>query len=133
MHKRSIGFSTLVHVNEHTLFNVEDMGIVEAGVRAAKIDLDIPPPPANFREPEKAILHRFVWVTQPFSASVLLAVIAYACPKWFEPVRRRLALNDLQWIDADRGFNDIDDFDPWSKIVLQTHRDFISIFGTKLA
>jgi hypothetical protein len=45
LHKRSIGFSTLVHINERTLFNVADLGIVDAGVRATKIDLDIPAAP----------------------------------------------------------------------------------------
>jgi len=42
MHRRSVGFSTLIHPDEHTLFNFGDFGIVDSGLRATKIDLDIP-------------------------------------------------------------------------------------------
>lgn len=120
MHKRSIGFSTLVHIDKHTLFNV-GKGIVEAGVRAVKIDLDIPPvPPAASKSAEKAVLLKFIWVEQAKGNGDLLAVISYRCPPWFEPVKRRLALNDLEWIDAN-GINNVEDFDPWSQRVIEAH------------
>jgi hypothetical protein len=121
LHKRSIGFSTLVHIDAHTLFNVGDMGIVEAGVRAVKIDLDIPPVPAKAVEStDEALLRRFVWVSHPAGDGDLLAIVSYRCPRWFEPVKRRLALNDLEWIDAN-GVNNIDDYEPWSRCVLEAH------------
>jgi hypothetical protein len=119
IHKRSIGFSTLIHIDEHTLFNVSDMGIVEAGVRAVKIDLDIPPALAQEQAgPEEADLRKFAWVRHADGRSDLLAIIRYECPRWFEPVKRRLALNDIQWIDFN-GVNNVDDFDPWSRCVLE--------------
>ena len=121
LHKWSIGFSTLVHVDAHTLFNVNDMGIVEAGVHAVKIDLDIPPvPPDAAKAFDDAVLRKFVFVSHTDGDSDLLAVISVKCPNWFEPVKRRLALNDLKWVDAD-GINNIEDFDPWSKCVLEAH------------
>ena len=132
MHKRSIGFSTLVHINEHTLFNVEDLGIVEAGIKATKIDLDIPTPPPTAPDVELADLRGFILVTQPQSARALLAMISYTCPTWFEPVKRRLALNDLRWIDPEAGINNIDDFDPWSKAILQTRGTVKSLFGSRI-
>lgn len=131
MHKRSIGFSTYVHINEHTLFNTTDLGIIEAGVRAAKIDLDIPAPPPNTPSADKADLRTFVWVAQPPSARALLAMIVYSCPTWFEPVKRRLALNDLRWVDPTNGINDMDDFDPWSKVILQMHQARNTLFGNR--
>jgi len=132
MQKRSIGFSTLVSINEHTLFNVADMGIVEAGVRATKLDLDIPPVPVYPDDTEEAILHKFIWVTQPHGASAILAVITYSCPAWFEPVKKRLALNDLSWIDANAGINDFDDFDPWSRVVLHNQHSFKAVFRARI-
>jgi hypothetical protein len=132
MHKRSIGFSTLVHINEHTLFNVEDLGIVEAGIRATKIDLDIPAPPPTASDVEIADLRGFVLVTQPPGARALLAMVSYICPTWFEPIKRRLALNDLRWIDPVTGINNIDDFDPWSQAILQTKGTVKSLFGSRV-
>jgi hypothetical protein len=116
MSRRSIGFYTFVHFDEHTLFNFGEFGILDAGVRAAKIDLDIPDVPT--KEPAEAALRYFFWPTEMGRTTDLLAVIKFDCPDWFEPLKRRLALNDLAWLDTSKPVNDIDDFDPWSKIVL---------------
>jgi hypothetical protein len=133
LHKRSIGFTTLVHIDEHTLFNVSDMGIVEAGVRAVKIDLDIPAaPPKAAKSPDQAVLRKFIWVSRGEGDGDLLAVISYRCPQWFEPVKRRLALNDLKWIDVN-GVNNIDDYDPWSQCVLEAHHSTKILNGSQRA
>jgi HB1, ASXL, restriction endonuclease HTH domain len=115
--KRSLGFSALVHVEDHTLFNLGDLGIVDSGVRATKIDLDIPD--VNGSAPaETASLAYFLLAHQGSKANDLLAVIRFECPEWFEPVKRRLALNDLAWMDLSQPVNNVDDFDPWSRAVL---------------
>jgi HB1, ASXL, restriction endonuclease HTH domain len=119
MSRRSIGFSTFVHRDEHTLFNLGDFGIADSGVRAARIDLDIPALPAS--DGPKASLDYFIWATQVTGATDLLAVIRFDCPRWFEPLKRRLALNDLAWLDMTNPVNDIDDFDPWSKLIIISH------------
>ena len=117
--RRSIGFSTFIHLDDRTLFNFRDFGIVEAGLRAAQIDLDIPAPIPS--EPLKGRLRYFIWPTEIEGPSQLLAIIDFNCPPWFEPTRRRLALNDLAWLDVSKPVNDIDDFDPWSKLILLAH------------
>lgn len=119
MSKRSIGFSTFVSVEDRTLFNFESFGILDAGIRAASIDLDIPP---DFAPTERrgARLVFFVWPALSQSSTDLLAVVDYECPKWFEPTKRRLALNDLCWLDTSNPVNNIDDFDPWSRLILLT-------------
>lgn len=120
MSRRSIGFSTFVHLDEHTLFNFEDYGIVDAGVRATKVDLDIPEvsPP----DEQMAALSYFIWTGEQGTAGDLLAVVRFECPSWFEPVKRRLALNDLRWLDITQPVNNIDDFDPWSRSILLAYR-----------
>ena len=118
MHKRSIGFVSLVHDFEHTLFNRGDFGIVDSGVHAIKVDLDIPD---VSEEPEAEVcrgrLSHFIWISEQGGGD-LLAVICYECPTWFEPTKRRLALNDVRWLDDPSSVNDVDDFDPWSQRVL---------------
>jgi hypothetical protein len=118
MHKRCIGFATLVHDFEHTLFNTGDFGIVDSGVHATKVDLDIPEvaeePTADAR---RGRLSHFIWTSEQ-SGGDLLAVISYECPIWFEPTKRRLALNDIRWLEDPSSVNDLADFDPWSQRVL---------------
>jgi hypothetical protein len=116
MLRRSVGFYSFVHVDEHTLFNVDDFGIVDAGVRASRIDLDMPA--AHATEELEASLGFFIWSSQAANTVDLIAVVKFGCPGWFEPTKRRLALNDLDWLDVSRPVNNIDDFDPWSKMVL---------------
>lgn len=116
--RRCIGFSNLVHIQERTLFN-EDYGIVDSGLIATKLDLDIPETKSEQgRERMSAALRCFIRVPRENNDVDLLAVISFECPRWFHPERRRLALNDLHWLDLRVSHNDIDDFDPWSKSVL---------------
>jgi hypothetical protein len=118
MHKRCIGFATLVHDFEHTLFNQADLGIVDAGVHATKVDLDIPDTAeAPSEDDHQGRLSHFIWASEKAGGD-LLAVIFYECPDWFEPTKRRLALNDIKWLDDPTSVNDLDDFDPWSQRVL---------------
>lgn len=119
MARRSIGFSTFVSSEDQTLFNLGDFGIIEAGVRATTIDLDIPETSPS--EKINARLNCFIWSTRGSHSGDLLAVIDFECPRWFEPTKRRLALNDLGWFDSAKPVNDIDDFDPWSRVVLLAH------------
>ena len=118
MSRRSIGFSSLVHSDDHTLFNLGDFGIIDSGIRATKIDLDIPEVSPNDRF--EASLGYFMYISHAAENNDLLAVVSFECPPWFEPTRRRLALNDLAWLDATKPVNNIDDFDPWSRAVLLT-------------
>lgn len=119
MSRRSIGFSTLVHRDDRTLFSAESFGIVECGLHATMIDLDIPPEgSSNANGDLNANLIYFLWVSQTSGADDLLAVINFDCPSWFEPTRRRLALNELRWLDLRAPINNLDDFDPWSRSVL---------------
>ncbi len=119
--RRTIGFSTLVHQHESTLFNVGDLGIVDSGVHATMLDLDIPQVgPTHVESQFSARLRYFLWPSYKQSRD-LVAVIDFDCPAWFEPMKRRLAINDLHWLDWAARINDLDDFDPWSRSVMLEH------------
>ncbi|MGK9168362.1 winged helix-turn-helix domain-containing protein [Inquilinus limosus] len=127
MSRRSVGFSTLVSREQSTLFNIEDLGIVESGVNAAKMDLDVPVVRHSSEATQsQASLTNFIWVEHERGQSDLLAVISFRCPDWFHPERRRLSLNDVSWLDMKTPVNNIDDFDPWSRCVLM-HGEFNKI------
>lgn len=117
--RRCIGFSSLVHPEDHTLFDRGDYGITDSGIRAIHIDLEIPQAPTRIAENGIGSLEFFVWAcgARPRTDD-LLAVVKYECPPWFEPTKRRLALNDMAWLDLRHPVNDPEDFDPWSKAVL---------------
>jgi hypothetical protein len=121
--KRSIGFTTLIDRDDATLFSSDGLGIVEGGIAATQIDLDIPTATAVAPELEfEAKLSHFVWSDTKAGSSELIAVIKFICPSWFEPTKRRLALNDLRWFPLSTRVNQIDDFDPWSQLVLEANQ-----------
>lgn len=127
LHKRTVGFSTLVHRDERNLFNMADHGIVDSGVKATMIDLDIPRTNSeDHGNSGDAELKFFLWIPSNSEASDLLAVVQFHCPEWFEPLQRRLAMNDLQWLDLANPSNNLDDFDPWSKCVLQVRNQVLN-------
>jgi HB1, ASXL, restriction endonuclease HTH domain len=131
MLRRSVGFSTLVHRDERTLFNLDDFGIVDSGVHAAKVDLDVPEVRTYQKsEQSPATLLHFLWLSHGVGQGDLIAIINFECPHWFHPERRRLALNDLTWLDMRTPVNNIDDFDPWSRSVLLHNERNMSLFGT---
>lgn len=120
LRRRSIGFFTPVVDQDWDLFGKEDHGIVSSGLKAVTVDLDIPTE-AVF-EAEKingASLDQFVLYEEAGQPRDLLAVIRFECPGWFDPVKRRLAINDLRWMSLRNQINHFEDFDPWSQSVLQ--------------
>ncbi len=125
LQKRSVGFASLIKQEDYSLFNFRNYGIVDSGVRAMKIDLDFPDIESSIdEEQKKASLLSFFWTHHREGVSDLLAIVRFECPSWFEPTRRRLALNDIRWLDTRIPVNDIDDFDPWSKhVVLECERE----------
>ena len=118
--RRSIGFFTPVTDSDCGLFDIEDKGIVSAGLKAVILDLDLPfIGGSNNDYSEQARLECFLGVESPTGSGDLLGLLRFECPSWFEPLSRGLAINDLSWMDLVVPVNNIDDFDPWSQKVLE--------------
>ena len=120
LRRRSIGFFTLVVDKDVELFDEGDHGIVSSGIRAIAFDLDLPH--IVFSEEyyrSSTAVTDLVVAEDAHGRSDLLAVVSMDCPAYFEPLTRRLAINDLKWILLDVPINHIEDFDPWSQIVFQ--------------
>lgn len=119
LRRRSIGFFTPVVDIDRDLFDLGDHGAVASGVRAVVLDLDMPRTVSHDAEYQKlAQLNDFVVDHDGTNSGSLLAVIRFDCPSWFEPLTRRLAINDLAWMSLRTQINHIEDFDPWSQRVL---------------
>lgn len=117
MHRRTIGFYTPVSDADLSFFDQSDHGIVSSGVRALAADLDLQDQQLWAVLESSSTLKTFIY-PEADKVRDLLAVVSFACPEWLDPVSKRLAINDLEWLDLRVPFNNQDDFDPWSKTVM---------------
>lgn len=119
LRRRSVGFFTPVVDGDHDLFDQGDHGILASGVRAVMVDLDLPRSLlSNGGYGSVAAITDLVLAPDPNGHDDLLAVVTFSCPRGFEPLTRRLAINDLNWMQLDVPVNHIEDFDPWSQVVV---------------
>jgi len=118
--KRSIGFSSLVVEENRSLFDELTFGIEESALAAVAVDLNIPF--WNAQAPDDHFVHSLKFLTCTDDPTPnLLAFIKIKAPSWFEPTAFRLSLNDLRWMDLSAPPNNIEDFDPWSQLILNEH------------
>jgi len=119
VHRRSVGFFAPVIDLDLGLFDQLDHGIVARGLRTVAIDLDIRQGRLWDDIAKASVLSSFVQACGAGLAKDLLGVVRLEIPDWFQPITRRLAINDLKWHDLQLPVNHIEDFDPWSRLVLQ--------------
>ena len=119
LNRRSIGFYTPVVDCDYDLFDDGSRGIMSSGMKAVLMDLDFPISGLREEDQENVGLTGFLLPQQLEDVCDILAVVRFECPAWFEPLNRRLAINDLTWMDMSRPVNHPDDFDPWSRRVLE--------------
>jgi hypothetical protein len=112
--RKSIGFTEMVGFQDQTLFS-DDMGVAECGLNAVLSDLDLSKS-AFPNEILKPSISFAVVTIRSLVDPVVLFVMEWECPDWFEPTTRRLSLNEVRWIDATHKPNDIEAFEPWSAI-----------------
>lgn len=119
--QRSVGFWSMVAPEFQTLFNPRGLGVADAAINAAKLDLDILGPDANILIDElHSRVEYFSIVNTSEQSMAVLGVVNYSCPFWFEPTKRRLSLHDVSWMSRQDVPNNLDDFDPWSQRIIET-------------
>lgn len=116
--KRTIGFPGVVSFHDCTLFSDGDYGASENALEAILSDLDISAAAVH----GEAIAHPqpiFVMkVDRDEHNGAIMVLMDWTCPDWFEPVTRRLSINDPSWMDLRTKPNNIEDFEPWTLAVL---------------
>jgi hypothetical protein len=125
-HRRALGFYAPVTETDRTLFDLLDHGIVSSGIRNVTLDLGLSSIELASHNGPLAQLEGFVRAPDDEPHGTLLSVVRFHAPDWFEPYTRRLAINDLEWLDLP-SINHIDDFDPWSRAVLNASYSPISL------
>ena len=116
--KRTIGFPGVISFYDCTLFSDRDYGAKENAMDAIIADLDISAIAIHgerLPSPEPRFIIR---VRRDSDEEVLLIVMDWICPAWFEPTTRRLSLNDPRWLNFDVQPNNIHDFEPWTRATL---------------
>ena len=120
VNRRTIGFPAMVSYSDNSLFSRDDMGAAECGLDAVLSDLDISrnafDNSADISLPSVSFV---LYVVGEEGKPVLLFVMDWSCPNWFEPTMRRLSLNDVRWMDATGQPNDMSDFELWSVATLE--------------
>jgi hypothetical protein len=126
LNKRTIGFPGVIGFFDYTLFSDGDFGAKENSLAAIISDLDISALAIHgekLPDPEPRFM---IKVPRNERQDVLLVVMDWTCPSWFEPTTRRLSLNDPCWLDIDVRPNNIEDFEPWTRATLDA---FCEIHG----
>lgn len=118
--KRSIGFKAMVAPKHQTLFSIDDYGVRDSGLEAVQTDLDIPGGSDVFdhTDPDNGVDY-YIRVRDDDAPDALIGVVEFKCPFWFEPTKRRLSMHDVAWLDARYPPNNLEDFDPWSRRVIE--------------
>lgn len=124
LQRRSIGFFAPVVKSDRGLFDQHDHGILSSGLETLAVDLDMSGDAAWHEIAADASVQSIVYAETGQRAD-LLGVVRINCPNWFEPLTRRLAINDLSWHDLSVPTNHFDDYDPWSQIVLQQAQSWV--------
>lgn len=119
LNQRTIGFSTLLTADDATFFEQEDFGLITAGLRSVFVDLGVPLRSVDLNAERRCAKMEFVSVfNEGDNSHEIVCVVTYKCPDWLEPLKKRLAINDVSWLTATHVPNHLDDFDEWSKKII---------------
>ncbi|MBY4587635.1 MULTISPECIES: winged helix-turn-helix domain-containing protein [Rhizobium] len=121
--KRTIGFPGVVSFFDYTLFSDGDYGASENALEAILTDLDISAVAVHgegIARPEPLLAMK---AERGADNSVLILVMDWNCPDWFEPTTRRLSINDPCWMNLGAKPNNMDDFEPWTLAVLDAIKE----------
>lgn len=118
--RRTVGFPGVVSARDRTLFSVEDYGVRDNALEAVLTDLDLSLNAFKHGEEIGKPAPIFVLQAQGDSGkNIILVILEWKCPDWYEPTTKRLSLNDPSWLDLKAAPNNLDDFEPWSLAVIE--------------
>lgn len=119
--KCSVGFPGVVTNSDRTLFSQEDFGVRDNSLNVilADLDLSVTAFKDTYDRIEKPDPLFSLLVEGKEGSPVLLLLMEWKCPDWFEPVARRLSINNPCWLDFTVRPNNLEDYEPWSVAAIQ--------------
>jgi hypothetical protein len=117
-----VGFPIPVCHDDMTLFDIDDHGVVSAGLTAVAIDLDLEFSAEFPQFEQEAFLTKLLPVAERNGAKSLLGLVEVEAPEEFEPGGRRLSIGGLEWADSQLTGYHFGEFDPWSRQLLREVR-----------
>lgn len=117
---RSIGFGGHVTDEDMNLFDIDSFGVVENARRELREELLF----TNFESERLNETSSFSFLcclntyeTDEAKKHLAIAVVYYCSPE-FEPKKNEMSINDLRWTNLSEIENNLDDFEPWSRQIL---------------
>jgi len=118
---RSIGFGGHVTDQDLNLFDTAGLGIIETARRELceelifdRIELDNLEGLSSFR-----ILCGINTYESTEADKHIAVAVVYFCTKNFEAIKNEMSINDLRWLDIFGKENNLQDFEPWSQVILE--------------
>jgi len=118
LNKKSIGFRAPIYDRHLQLFSRDTLGVYDAALESVNIDLDVSYSSVCSSMHDFQTEKLTVFKTRVKEKDNIVFVVKVSCPDWFEPVGKKLSINNLEWMPSHSIPNHVDDFDPWSKKVL---------------
>ncbi len=112
IHKRSLGFTVPVEHDDMTLFEFDNHGVINAGLTAAAIDLDLEFSRDLPYFENNSKFSGCLFYERP-NQHALLGIVKITSPEFFYPETKRLAINELGWVDLCNIPKH--NFDPWTE------------------
>lgn len=121
--KRSIGFPGALASEDASLFSDDPLGVKDCAVSVLVQDLDLSFATFDNDGAVRPTIDCVVAVETDSDDLDVIIVVTWQCPDWFEPTTRRLSINEPHWLIAAEQYNNIDDFEPWSRRILSRFAD----------
>ncbi len=122
---RSVGFGGHVSDTDADFLDQETFGIRNNASRELLEELWLErEEQMNLQKSKSLRLFSFINVDDTEEAKKhIAAILLYYCTPKFEPKKGELSINDLNWLDITHRPNNLDDFELWSRIIINKLRD----------
>lgn len=117
--RRSIGFPGALATDDVSLFSTDQLGARDCAVAVLAQDLDLSLATFERSEKQNPKIDCVTALSDLEGNLDLVIVLVWDSPDWFEPTTKRLSLNDPGWLRPSTPPNNLDDFEPWSALILR--------------
>lgn len=118
---RSIGFGGHVDREDLDLFSTDGLGVLSNARRELQEELQLNNCESERLQNDEYLRIKFLINTDESSEAQkhLAVVLVFFASHDYAPEKNELSINDLRWLPVTNRINNLDDFEPWSQLLLQ--------------